>query len=358
MGESKVNSTRHVYMDVIRIIACVLVILVHVSAIDWSICMATDSQWMVLNVINSLGMSGVPLFFMISGALFLRKESELNVKYIWKKILFILLFYLSCLFFYNIFPFICGRISWERNTIKQNLIGNILYGGGIYHLWFLPKLMVLYALAPILKSGLATKKNCEYFLVLFAIFGLTIPLVLRYDFSAHSYLESIQTRFGLFGLADSMGYFILGHYLHEFSGELSKKKQILAACVAGGMMVFIMVCNYFEGLSKGAPTSNMSTPMSITCFVFVSSLYLLIKGYMTGYRPKKGDIILKYLSSLTLGIYFIHPFLIENILGRLGLEKLVANYAVLTIIRIMIVIVLSGVIAAILKKIPILKKIF
>ena len=132
----------------------------------------------------------------------------------------------------------------------------------------------------------------------------------------------------------------------------------MAACVAGGMMVFIMVCNYFEGLSKGAPTSNMSTPMSITCFVFVSSLYLLIKGYMTGYHPKKGDIILKYLSSLTLGIYFIHPFLIENILGRLGLEKLVANYAVLTIIRIMIVIVLSGVIAAILKKIPILKKIF
>lgn len=356
MSQTKALSGRQSYMDVIRIVACVLVIFVHISAIDWNICMQAGHRWAVLNVINSLGMSGVPLFLMISGALFLREESELSFKYVWKKILTIFIAYIGCLVVYNIFPFLRGALSWDLYTIKNHFIDNVLYGGGVYHLWFLPILMVLYALSPMLKSGFVSKKNCEYYLVLYAVFGLILPLILRYDFGARSYVESFQYRFGIYGLTELLGYFIAGHYLHDFAGRLSRKKLIATGCIGAVVMMVIIVGNYYDGLRKGAPASNLSTPASITCFIFACSFFLVVKGCMESYSSTSGAGVLKYLASLTLGIYFIHPLLIDKVLQFFELESLITNFAVLTVTRVIVIAVLSGMIIVILKKIPLLNK--
>ena len=72
--------SRCVYFDVIRIVACILVVCIHVSAMDFTVFEESVSSWFVLNVINCIGMNGVPLFFMLSGALMLADTYTINIK--------------------------------------------------------------------------------------------------------------------------------------------------------------------------------------------------------------------------------------------------------------------------------------
>ncbi len=355
MAGEKIGSTRHTYMDVVRIIGCILVVFVHISNIDWVVYPIGGAQWKVLNVVNCLGMSGVPLFFMISGALFLHKDSKVTIPYVWKKIGMLFLFYVLCLLFYNLLP-----ILRERNLsgLNKDFLKNILLGNGIYHLWFLPVLMSLYAIAPILKKGFASKKNCESFLVIFLILGVTLPLILRYDWETKEYLQSFHNRFAQYWYTGQIGYFILGHYLHSFVGELSRKKTIAIGSVGVLTMLLIIVCNNWDSVSRGIRSSNASTPMSLTCLIFVSCVFLFVKGIMKNASSERGSQVLKYVASLSLGIYFIHPFVIDSVLWRLKLEQLMPNYVLLTLARILVVLLASGVFAAVVRKIPVLKKVF
>lgn len=355
MAGEKLGSTRHTYMDVIRIIGCILVVLVHISNIDWIVYPIGGAQWKVLNVVNCLGMSGVPLFFMISGALFLHKDSKVTIPYVWKKIGILFLFYLLCLVFYNLLP-----ILRERNIsgLNKDFLKNILLGNGIYHLWFLPVLMSLYAIAPILKKAFATKKNCESFLILFLIFGVTFPSLLRYEWESHEYLESFYNRFALYWYTGQIGYFVLGHYLHSFVRGLSRKKTILVGGLGILTMLFIILCNNWDSVTRGFRSTNASTPMSLTCLIFVSCVFLFVKSAMGRYSSERGSRVLKYVASLSLGIYFIHPFVIDSVLWRLKLEQLMPNYVLLTLARILVVLAVSGLFAAVVKKIPVLKKLF
>ncbi|NLV90708.1 MAG: acyltransferase family protein, partial [Tenericutes bacterium] len=63
---------RKLYMDVIRIVAIFAVVLLHVAADNFYVFKYTSFEWQVLNVYDSLVRFCVPLFFMISGVLFLR----------------------------------------------------------------------------------------------------------------------------------------------------------------------------------------------------------------------------------------------------------------------------------------------
>ena len=62
---------RMVWPDVLRIIASVAVMLLHVSADNWGKADLRGLSWNVFNVCDSLTRWGVPVFVMVSGMMFL-----------------------------------------------------------------------------------------------------------------------------------------------------------------------------------------------------------------------------------------------------------------------------------------------
>ena len=64
---------RRYNLDIVRCYACVMVVLIHVVAIDWYIDPNLD-KWKLYNLFDMFARCGVPLFFMLSGILFLEKE--------------------------------------------------------------------------------------------------------------------------------------------------------------------------------------------------------------------------------------------------------------------------------------------
>lgn len=353
MAEGK---NRHIYIDILRIVACILVILVHVSAMDWDAYGVTSLEWKTMNVVNCLGMGGVAIFLMISGALFLQPGRELTVKYVWKKILWLFVIYVFWLCFYNGMPLLTGELPWDYQTIRYTVIDNILYGGGVYHLWYLPALIAIYMLVPLMKPALASKQNCEYFLVLFAVFGATIPLLLRFQNPLTPYLLSFQNRFGVYFITCYMGYFVLGHYLHQFAPRLKGKKLLYTGLATIAMMLVIILCCYLDAVGKNEPSSCASTPASITCVLFVSGVWVVIQSLAEGITKERTIKWLQPVADLTLGVYLLHPYLIDVLFPWISLEQLLGNYVAVMLARILFVTGVAGLIVWVLRKIPGLKK--
>ena len=69
--------------DLLRILAALSVVSIHASAKLWYQLPIRSADWVITNGINVLSRFGVPMFFMISGALLLAPDREISLKDLW-----------------------------------------------------------------------------------------------------------------------------------------------------------------------------------------------------------------------------------------------------------------------------------
>ena len=139
------NSRRTYYFDYLRIVASFAVVLLHVAAQNWSTSDVNSFEWKVFNFFDGLVRWGVPVFVMISGALFLGKELDLKVlyrKYIFKMII-VFLFWslLYALWDY----FVTGSITTTHSFVRRIFAGR-------RHLWFIPMIIGMYMIRVMTKN--------------------------------------------------------------------------------------------------------------------------------------------------------------------------------------------------------------
>lgn len=109
------------YISNLRVFACVGVILCHVAANNWYGNIESDG-WIVLTMYVAFSRYCVPVFLMISGALFLKTEKEASIKkiyfhYIFKLIVF-LIFWGTCYQVYNL-SVVQGKSYGGRMLLKR-----------------------------------------------------------------------------------------------------------------------------------------------------------------------------------------------------------------------------------------------
>ena len=74
------KENRKIEIDLLRIVACFSVIMLHSSAQYWYELPVSSLRWSVSNGYDALFRFGVPIFVMISGMLFLGREGEVKIK--------------------------------------------------------------------------------------------------------------------------------------------------------------------------------------------------------------------------------------------------------------------------------------
>ena len=356
MSQSSLNRPRFYYLDILRIISCLLIVGVHVSALNWNDVAVSTSHWQFMNVYDCICILGVPLFFMMSGALFLQESSTLQLKKLYfKNILRLLLVYHIWLLFYNILPFLRGECAFTIDNIKYELLDNFLCGIGIYHLWFLPELIILYMLSPILKEAFRKKEICQYFLILFAIFGTFLPMILQYYFPYRKYIASYYERTSLVMMTGYIGYFVLGHYLHTFEVNITQKSKrlLLWLIVLISCSITIIACS-IDALHQNQPSTILNTPLSFASFIACFGIFALCKYYCRELvLPKNG--LVQQLVSLTFGIYLLHPFMLQ-ILEELGITTLQPHPILMIPVLVLLVSAMCMLPTWLLRKIPFIKK--
>ena len=154
---------RILYLDVIRIIACCMIVLMH-SPHPYP--QAGNPNYVVL--IYYMTAAGIGLFFMVSGALLLPVEMP-TMEFLRKRIGKVVLPTLFWSFFY-----LAVQYLWDEKSLSE--IGRAIVsipfsvqGNGV--LWFIYTLVGLYLLAPVISPFLvrSNEKEIRFYLILWGV---------------------------------------------------------------------------------------------------------------------------------------------------------------------------------------------
>ncbi len=337
---------RLVHFDLLRILACFSVVMLHSAAQFWYGLPVTSSDWLVINSYDAVVRFGVPIFVMISGALFLNNDKEINLKKLYThNILRLVVLYIVWSILYALLD--C-RANWSVIHI-----GDILREifASQYHFWYLPMSVGLYMLVPILKKWLsvASKKDVEYFLGLFLIFQI-----------GQITLESIKTTEALefvWGMVDIqmvcsyIGYFVLGYYIVHYGIDKKLHKWLYLGGVLGAV-ANIVLGNYLA-LKAGTPVGTVYDSFGAFTFLIVVALFVLFheKVQRRSFKGSSGKII-REISAGTVGIYLMHVGVMEILRGY-GIHSMMVTPIVGVPLFAVICFVLCFVVAAILRRIPV-----
>ena len=122
-------NNRIISFDVLRILAAFAVVMLHVTS-DRLTASFPSNEWEIRNVYDSFVRWCVPVFVMISGALFLNHGRSVNVGRLYKKnILHLVFIFFAWSFIYALYLAI---VKCDHNI--YNIIRNILEGP--VHFWF------------------------------------------------------------------------------------------------------------------------------------------------------------------------------------------------------------------------------
>ena len=290
--------SRILYLDIIRGIACLMIILMHAPK-------PYSANSMVLSGISLMTAPSIGLFFMISGALILPVIMSTQVflkrrltKIAIPAVLWSLIFLLVKFFEDN---------NWEAFLKSIISIPFSTQGCAVY--WFIYALAGLYLIAPIISPWLhkTSKREIEIFL-LFWLVTLCEPVLRPYISINENYSKA------LYYFGGYVGYFILGYYLHNYT--IIWKKWILVA------MLIVPLCS--AAICKLTDLNinfyDMFWYLTIPSASMCTALFLLAKKYFES-KSVNRDIVkfITNFSKCSFGIFLIHFFILRNILWKFDL---------------------------------------
>ena len=339
---------RKIYFDVLRIFAMFSVVFLHTSAINWYKIDVFSVEWNIFNVQESSVRWGVPVFLMISGALFLSKKQPVSKIYK-KNILRIFVAFLFWTTFYTM-------ISWHYGYRGKALAHKFIVGE--YHLWFLPMLMGVYMIIPFLKMIVDDKELKKYYICLSLIFVFVIPTIINFiKVVSGAYSEMVQKGIDNIQLYFIMGfpiYFVLGDCLYKYTISRNKMKLIY---LAGGIgFVSTIVMTYAISRHFNEPKETFYNYLSINVLLESIFVFCVFKKIFSNIKfSDTARRIIVHLSKYSFGIYLVHVFVLD-MLEKKGLGTLDFNPVISVPVISVIVFLISLCISAVLNQIPIVKK--
>lgn len=201
------NSKRILSLDVLRVLACVMVVLMHSP-------MPTQQSGGLIGLMSSsvsyFTAPCIGLFFMVSGALLLPIKEQTAGRFMRKRLGKVLAPTLSWTAIYLIIKLLIGT---DISAFTWLSIPFSAQGNGV--LWFMYTLAGLYLLAPVISPWLAkaSEKELRMYLLLWGV-TLCYPLL-------KLALDINESNTGiLYYFTGYAGYFILGYYMMHYGQKI------------------------------------------------------------------------------------------------------------------------------------------
>lgn len=300
---------RYLYLDFMRIFAAYGIVVLHVMANAFGRGMsgtAGASDWYWMNGYNCVVRCCVPIFVMISGALFLDLSKPFSVSKLYRHnisrlvaaFLFWSLFYAGCYTWYFHFD---AKYFWTT------------FLTGYAHLWFVPMLVGLYVITPFLRKIVESGFLTGYFLALSLIFTFLLPEMLRVIASPAA--DKAYSNMNFYFTLGYVPYFVAGAYFAN--RELDRRYD--AAIFAFGVAA-LTACGILTAATSSRNSVCSTFFQSFHPCILLGSIALFVFGkrIFSRVRPpeKMRDLIVK-ISSCSFGVYLIHPLVI-NVFHRVS----------------------------------------
>ena len=317
---------RIVFLDWLRVLACLMVIWVHSTEpfylCDGGTLITCEANAVWSTLLDSPFRSAVPLFVLTSSYLLFPVKGE-TWPFLKRRFTRVGVPFLFWLLFYAFVPAIGSSLSdYSFTENLKHLVLNFPDAGG--HLWFLYMLLGVYLFMPILSPWVEklSKRGEEGFLGLWLLTTL-LPYLRRIALEVYGlsevWGEASWNEFGiLYYFNGFIGYVVMGHYFKKYVPVLDwKKTQSLAlplwivgyAIIAGGfwyLMPKTFPVHESIDLAKDMETTWTYCSLGV---VMTTVAYFLIARKFTANGWFYQHLIVP-LSRLSYGIYLVHLFIL------------------------------------------------
>ena len=306
------------YLDILRVLACLLVILIHTPIRQYDTYYNTPSiagaVYTVLVAVNC------NLFFMITGALLLPVKGS-GKRFIRRRLRVVLP------------PLVVWTVVYllEHAFLLHNftprLLTSVLFHPVEGLLWYVYVLLVIYVTLPLVSKCIAAigKRGVEVVLALWVLASF-IP------YQHGVFIEASQYSHNMFGaFANYYGYVLLGYFLHTYglprlgAGNALKWGLLLAFGIVAMPLFEFLVQGQF-GISWQQHIDTITNDISINNVAMATLLFVVIQRFAPHqYNPKsspKTAFWLPLVSKCTFGIYLSQMIVLRQVVWPLTVSWL------------------------------------
>ena len=324
------------YFEWLRLFAAAAVVLMHTAAKRWLSISHTVPDWEVLTLWDSLVRWPVPIFIMITGALFLPRKTELKTalgRYIPRMAVGFLVW--------------SGVYALYRGELTLNGLVS-----GYYHLWYLPFLCGVYLTLPFLQKIAEDDTLADQLLLVSLAVGTLFPWLVKLgELLLPESRGLLGTLAGLVNYTfffDHISLLLLGHRLHRT--ELSRKQRrviyllgLLGVSVNGIATIWATNRTDFQN----SLFFDFAAPNNLCA---AAALFVFAKQHLRS-LPKWVAVPAKH----SFGIYLVHALVIDLLADR-GYHVLTWNPVWSVPVLSAAVFAISLTLAALLRRIPLIGK--
>lgn len=313
MGQGGANARRVVYFDALRVFASLAVMVLHLAAQHWGDADLGSAAWRAFNGWNAAVRWCVPVFVMISGALFLERPADI------KRLLgrHVARVAVAFVFWSGVYALVSAR---RYPLVRWQIVYEFVRGH--YHLWFLYMIAGLYLLVPLLRAIVTAKRLGAYFLLLTFLFGFLLPeltgVIALYTNHLGADLQAALQTVDLRFVMGFSGYFALGYFLNRRALSRGEELAIYALGVLGFLVT--LFGTRVVSLRAGAPSSLLYGYCTVNVLCEAAAVFTLFKQ-----RLKLESRLLGALSGASFGAYLIHALVIDTLQFRFGVDTLSLN---------------------------------
>lgn len=318
------------YIDTLKFIAILAVIVAHAL----SLIGGAEVLHFKLGKIDQLCRFAVPLFLMISGALFLNKEIILK-DYLKKRVIRV------------IYPLIFFTLLIYISKITDNLL---------YYYWYSWMFIGVLLAVPIINKFIqhSNEKEIEYYLIIFIILSI---------FNQVCNIFNIKYALDISFFYTPVSYLILGYYLFNKKINISANKLIILSVVLYIITSVIKMktgnYNYSHEFHTYLDLSLLQIIQVTSVFIFFKTIYDNKKGIL--YKLMEVNAVKKFnlsVSRASYGMYLVqHPIIFGIIPPLIKPLKFTGTQScIFYIISVITVFIISWLVVLVLSKIPYINK--
>lgn len=302
-------------IDIMRCLSCFFVVAGHSAQfMIWTVygdmgLVAGSYTWLMVTIMRATCVCATNMFLMISGIFFLTPERNVTAKKVWSKnILKMTVAYILWSVLYGLFR--VYYINPQPLTLKS-FIDNSLEEG---HLWYIPMMIGIYVLVPLMRvfTKYAKQEQYKYLIGIFAAASILQSVIVYMnnfpfqEFSYAGYISSVLNRTPVVLLCQYPMYCIVGYYLYTYRPKLKTRVCTYLFGLMG--IAFLVVSNYLYYRNGGiGEMPEIYGKFVIGSFLKDIALFIFVITVFSNKRIEGvAKVIISKLSAATLFIYLCH----------------------------------------------------
>lgn len=327
------------YFEWLRVFAAFAVVLMHTAARGWNTVPVASEEFLALTMFDSLVRWPVPVFVMITGALFLPRRTELGT---------VLKRYIPRIgAAWAVWSAVCALCC---GTDPADMLSRFL--SGHYHLWYLPFLIGVYLVLPFLQRIAEDKKLTKQLLWVSLVIAVLIPwladLAALLWRSAEYYVRTVENHLNYSFFFDLLAVLVLGHVLHQTDLTPRVRKYIYIAGILG--VAVTGVATLWASDRAGLPSSLFFDQAAPNTLCAAAALFVFAK-YHLNRLPK----LIEWMARHSFGVYLSHAVILE-LLAEKGFHVLSFEPVWSVPVLAVGVFALSLALTAVIAKVPVIGK--